>query len=142
MSVARENFLEKLKREREEAAQIKSATKNAATAETTSHPPASLPTLKSTKIESSSSSSGDSSSDEEPASQKTVATTPKAVNGVRKGRKASTSSSTSSSSESDDEDNLIMRKKSKAFVENGRVSRSFRLLAYSNVESFGKYICR
>lgn len=122
VSVARENFLEKLKREREEAAQ-QSQAKSAASTSTVpeTQPAVALPTLKSTKDDSSSSSSSDdSSSDEETPAKKTATSTSKATNGVKKATKSSSSSS-SSSSESEDEDNLILRKKSKAFLENGKI---------------------
>lgn len=123
VSVARENFLEKLKREREEAAQNQ-APHASKKPEIISDGAKSLPTFKSTNEKPSrSSSSEDSSSDDEPVPPKSTPTpVPKVANGVKKAAKSSSSSSSSSESESsDDEIDLIMRKKSKAFLENGKV---------------------
>lgn len=125
VSVARENFLEKLKREREEATQNQlnnSTTSAIAPANNTSA--TSLPNFKTnTKPKSSSSSSEESSSDDEPEPAKTP-TISKPANGIAKTKRASTSSSSSSSSdssESEDDGDLIMRRKSKTFLENGKV---------------------
>lgn len=123
VSVARENFLEKLKREREEAALNKPISVATASAASTSQPAAALPTLKPAKLsKSSSSGSDDSSSDDEPEPKKTVVTAVKSVNGMKKPASSSSSSSSSASESSDEEPDLILRKKSKAFLENGRVN--------------------
>lgn len=147
VSVARENFLEKLKREREEAAlnnpagavapESANITENVVRAA-----PVKLPTLKVKKetAVSSSSSSEESSSDEEVAPAKpakpAVTLPVKPTNGVKKKAASSSSSSSSSSSEpesSEDEGNLIMRKKSKMYMENGKVTVTFNWLISSKI---------
>lgn len=121
---ARENFLEKLKREREEAAQFKEK-KNESTQKQVETVKAVLPTLSTGDSSSSDESSSDESSEDEspqPQSRPIV---------KQNGSKKFKSSSESSDSESDsnqDEDNLILKKKSKKFLENGKVISSIRNL--------------
>ncbi|XP_031626863.1 squamous cell carcinoma antigen recognized by T-cells 3-like [Contarinia nasturtii] len=117
VTVARENFLEKLKREREEAAQFKEK-KNESTQIQVETVKAVLPTLSTGDSSSSESSSSDESSEDESPSQqnKSIA--------QQNGSKKFKSSSESSDSESDsnkNEDNLVLKKKSKMFVENGKI---------------------
>lgn len=122
MSVARENFLEKLKREREEAQKLNSSKKCSEKQESTSvsinnslHV---LPKI-TTKESSSSSSSSEESSDDEPPQNSSKPS----VSKQHTKKKASSSSSSNSDSESgSDQDDLILRKKSKSFVQNGKVS--------------------
>lgn len=118
VTVARENFLDKLKREREEAAELKSV-KNAQNDRSKSDSgevKSFLPTFTAkSDVKSSSESSDESSSEEE------VVVTPQKstkANGV----KNQPLSSSSDSSDSDaDENKLVLRKKSKIFLENGRI---------------------
>lgn len=116
VTVARENFLEKLKREREEASQTRQK-KDESSVNAKEIINTKLPTL-STGNSSSSESSSDKSSDDETPMQQT-----KPV-GKQNGSKKFGSSSGSSDDEDEaenDEDNLILKKKSKIFLENGKV---------------------
>lgn len=117
VTVARENFLEKLKREREEAAlhKEKKEDNNKSQEETIK---ATLPTIQTAHSSSSESSSDDSSEDESPPKQSTSIVK---QNGSTKFK--SSSESSESESESDDgEENLMLKKKSKIFLENGKVN--------------------
>ena len=107
MTVARESFLEKLKREREEANQQTKLVENVQPARETTV--AHLPTF---KAQAESSSSSEDSSPEEEAQPVKV---------VQNGHKKVASSSSSSSDSDSDEDDLVLRKKSKRFGENGKV---------------------
>lgn len=120
VTVARENFLEKLKREREEAAQHASK-KNAEQANSTKVEKTNvkLPTIEADVSSSSESSSDDSSSEDESAKKPTPIITTKKI--LSRSIKSSESSSDSSDSESEDPDNLVLRKKSKIFLENGKI---------------------
>lgn len=127
VTVARENFLEKLKREREEAAKNaphKVVENNVNESEKIN---VKLPTFSSKKSssESSSSSSSDESSDDEEPNKTNQ-------NGLKKVK-----SSSSDSSDSDQEEgNLILRKKSKIFLQNGKVCVLLNLCFASNVKTF------
>lgn len=110
VTVARENFLEKLKREREEAAQLKSK-KEDDSKQPVVTVKASLPTM--SKGDSSESSSDESSEDEAP-------NVPPVVSQIGKSK---TFKSSDSESDSDgNEDDLVLKKKSKMFMENGKVN--------------------
>lgn len=116
VTVARENFLEKLKREREEAAEIAARKAEASVSKKEETVKGVLPTISTGQSSSSSESSSEESSEEEERA-KPVQTK---QNGVKKSKKSSSSDSSSESEE--DEENLVLRKKSKIFLENGKVS--------------------
>lgn len=118
VTVARENFLEKLKREREEAAEIAARKAEASVNKKEETVKGVLPTISTGQSSSSSESSSEESSEEEERT-KPVQTK---QNGVKKSKKSSSSSSDSSSESEEDEENLVLRKKSKIFLENGKVS--------------------
>lgn len=121
VTVARENFLEKLKREREEAAQ-QSSKRNDDQSKCSEDDAVKveLPTIsKDVSSSSDSSSSDDSSSEDESAKKPTII---KGKTNGLKSRKSSSESSDSSDSESEqDPDNIVLKKKSKKFLENGRI---------------------
>lgn len=121
VTVARENFLEKLKREREEAAQLQAGKhlhgKNVKATDVAGDLP-SFTTKTDAKSALESSSSSDDSSDEEIETAKPS----NKLNGTK--MQQSSSSSGSSDADADDDDdgnNLVLRKKSKIFMENGRI---------------------
>lgn len=119
VTVARENFLDKLKREREEAAELKSVknAQNARRKNDSGEVKPILPTFTAkSDVKSSSESSDDNSSEEE---QVVTPQKPTEANGV-KWRQSSSSSSDSSDSDAD-ENELVLRKKSKIFLENGKI---------------------
>lgn len=116
VTVARENFLEKLKREREEAAHISEKKAESSKNETESVN-AVLPIISTGNSSSSESSSDESSEDEAPKQEIKAADKP---NESKKFNSTSESSGSESESEPN-EDNLILKKKSKIFLENGKV---------------------
>lgn len=113
VTVARENFLDKLKREREEAASKTTTTELSEKTEpqllNARTPPVRLPAL-ARKVESSSGSDDSSDeSDDEPSSAKIPAVV------------AKTTRIDYPTSEIDADGDLLLRKRSKAFLENGKV---------------------
>lgn len=122
VTVARENFLEKLKREREEAAQFKKPSTSQSKNTDAEIVNAVLPTISTGNSDESDESSSDESSEEESVNHNASVTK---QNGAKK-FKSSTESSDSSDSDSEkDPDNLVLRKKSKIFLENGKVSENY-----------------
>lgn len=118
VTVARENFLEKLKREREEAAQHKQIKDESITNEVEpSTVRAVLPTISTGKSDESDSSSDDSSEDECQQENQTF----RKPNESKQFEAASISSDSYDSKPENNEDNLILKKKSKIFLEKGKV---------------------
>lgn len=124
VTVARENFLEKLKREREEAAQYKEK-KNESTPSKTETIKAVLPTISTGNSSSSESSSEESSEDEAPPPVK------KPVAKLNGSKKFNSSTESSDSESDEDKDNLVLKKKSKIFLENGKVIKTLELLKFT-----------
>lgn len=113
VTVARENFLDKLKRERDEAIKLQAATnthKEKRVNENATEVKAVLPSF-TVKSDAKSSSESSSSSDESSSDDE--------VNGTKK----QTPSSGNSGSETDDDEgnDLLLRKRSKIFLENGKI---------------------
>lgn len=126
VTVARENFLEKLKREREEAAQVKKPSTSQSKNSELGVVKAVLPTISTGDSDESDDSSSDESSEDERANQNASAAKP---NGVKKFKSSSESSDSSDSDhDKNDPDNLVLRKKSKIFLENGKVSENYWFL--------------
>lgn len=117
VTVARENFLDKLKREREEAAKqqsTKNAENNKSKGENETNAKAVLPSF-AVKSDAKSSSESSSSSDESSSDEEEITATQKSTK-VNRSKKQ-----TSSSSDSSDVNDLVLRKKSKIFLENGKI---------------------
>lgn len=123
VTVARENFLEKLKREREEVEKhtskkdVEHSNSTGFNAEKVE-----LPTISAAVSSSSDSSSSDDSSSEDESTKKPALVKAKTIG--NKFRKVVSSSSDSSDSDLDteqDPDNLVLKKKSKMFIENGKI---------------------
>lgn len=113
VSVARENFLDRLKREREEAAQS-NATRNAQNEKSgnvATDVKVALPTL---AAASGSSSSSSEESDSEDEVSTVPQSKPKSVNGNRR-------NSSDSESSANEDNELVLRKKSKIFLKNGKI---------------------
>lgn len=122
VTVARENFLDKLKRERDEAAKLQAA-KNEHTEkranENVTEVKAVLPSF-TAKSDAKSSSESSSSSDESSSDDEVAKThNSSKANGTKK----QLPSAGSSSSETDDDEGngLVLRKRSKIFLENGKI---------------------
>lgn len=120
VTVARENFLEKLKREREEA-EKQTSKKDGEHSKSTDAKveKVELPTISAAVSSSSDSSSSDDSSSEDEKTKKPPLVKPK-TNG-NKFRKVVSSSSESDSESDPDPENLVLKKKSKNFLENGKI---------------------
>lgn len=121
VTVARENFLEKLKREREEAEKYTS-NKDVEHSKSTEikAEKSKLPTILAAVSSTSDSSSSSDSSSEEESKRKPVLVKAKTIG--NKFRKVVSSSSDSDDSESEqDPDNIVLRKKSKNFLQNGKI---------------------
>lgn len=141
VTVARENFLEKLKREREEAAQSKQPSTSQSKSTDTEIVNAVLPTISTgNSDESDDSSSDESSSEDESVNQKNASVAKQ--NGVKKFKSSTESSDSSDSERENDPENIVLKKKSKTFLENGRVSCKTIDRLVKNVYQFNVFILK
>lgn len=136
VTVARENFLEKLKREREEAAQFKPSNTSQSSNTHTEIVNATLPIISTGNSDESESSSSESSEDENASENPSAAKR----NGVKKIKSSASDSSDSNDSQlENNQENLILKKKSKIFLENGKVSNEFVIGIIGNCKTISIY---
>lgn len=129
VSEARENFLEKLKREREEASQHQAKkAANSLNDSSAKDVRAELPSF-SAKIPSDDESSSESSSSEEEEEEEEPARKAKTTPAKNISRDLSSDSSDESDL-TDEEDSTFLKKKSKRFLENGKVSKIDKYLQF------------